>query len=85
MPERSNPSPRARARCLNCGWSMIEVGCKVRCPRCNVFYDCSDGMLPMPEAEPTRAEPQPEPQQQPRPSRTVSVRGDPQGRNRSLS
>jgi len=28
---------------------MEERSCKVRCPRCHLFYDCSDGMLPVPE------------------------------------
>lgn len=37
--------------CLNCGFSMIQRGCKVRCPRCGIFFDCSDGMLPLYEAE----------------------------------
>ena len=40
-----------RVGCLRCGEVMEERGCKVRCPRCGAFYDCSDGMLPMPEAE----------------------------------
>lgn len=37
--------------CLNCGFSMIQRGCKVRCPRCGIFFDCSDGMLPLYESE----------------------------------
>ncbi|MEZ6195418.1 MAG: hypothetical protein R3F20_06795 [Planctomycetota bacterium] len=41
----------SRIACIACGFSMVERGCKVRCPRCGVFYDCGDGMLPMPEGE----------------------------------
>jgi hypothetical protein len=43
--------------CLNCGFSMIQRGCKVRCPRCGIFFDCSDGMLPLYESEGTEADP----------------------------
>lgn len=43
--------------CIRCGSAMEERGCKVRCSRCGLFYDCSDGMLPMPEAEPAPAGP----------------------------
>jgi hypothetical protein len=38
--------------CINCGFPMRENRCKVRCPRCGIFFDCSDGMLPLAEATP---------------------------------
>ncbi len=40
-----------RIACIVCGAPMLHHSCKVRCPRCGIFYDCSDGMLPMPEAD----------------------------------
>ena len=44
-----------RVRCINCEAEMEERSCKVRCPRCGLFYDCGDGMLPMPEGEESRS------------------------------
>ena len=29
--------------CLNCGDILVQHHCKVRCPRCGYFEDCSDG------------------------------------------
>ena len=29
--------------CVNCGAEMMARHCKVHCPRCGVFEDCSDG------------------------------------------
>lgn len=29
--------------CPGCGTEMFDRGCKVRCPRCGFFLDCSDG------------------------------------------
>ncbi len=29
--------------CVNCGAEMTQRSCKVRCLRCGVFEDCSDG------------------------------------------
>ena len=42
----------ADVACINCGFPMRENRCKVRCPRCGVFFDCSDGMLPLYEKVP---------------------------------
>ena len=28
--------------CLNCGDTMWEQGCKLRCPRCHYHVSCSD-------------------------------------------
>lgn len=38
-------------KCIRCGALMDQRSCKVRCGRCGLFYDCSDGMLPLPEGE----------------------------------
>ena len=32
--------------CTNCGAPMLSRSCKVRCPRCGYFEDCSDTGLP---------------------------------------
>lgn len=32
--------------CVNCGKELQERGCKVRCPRCGYFEDCSDPAAP---------------------------------------
>jgi hypothetical protein len=32
--------------CVNCGWELYEDRCKVRCPRCGYFEDCSDPSAP---------------------------------------
>lgn len=37
--------------CPRCTHAMSERGCKVRCERCGLFYDCSDGMLPLEVSE----------------------------------
>lgn len=29
--------------CPGCGAALIDRGCKMRCPRCGFFLDCSDG------------------------------------------
>ena len=29
--------------CVNCGEILYERSCKLRCPRCGYFEDCSDG------------------------------------------
>lgn len=34
--------------CLNCGFPMLSRSCKMRCPRCNYFEDCSDGTMDHP-------------------------------------
>jgi predicted RNA-binding Zn-ribbon protein involved in translation (DUF1610 family) len=49
----------ARIACIACGHEMIEHSCKVKCPRCGIFYDCGDAMLPMPEGEASAAEVRP--------------------------
>ena len=46
----------ADVTCINCGFPMRENRCKVRCPRCGVFFDCSDGMLPLYEKVPDETE-----------------------------
>jgi rubrerythrin len=28
--------------CLVCGATMLDRGCKLRCPRCHYFASCSD-------------------------------------------
>lgn len=37
-----------RIPCPNCNTTMVERGCKLRCPneRCGYFQDCGDAMLP---------------------------------------
>jgi hypothetical protein len=32
--------------CVTCGLTLTERGCKVRCPRCGYFEDCSDPSAP---------------------------------------
>jgi len=32
--------------CTNCGGPMLGRSCKLRCPRCGFFEDCSDVGLP---------------------------------------
>ena len=32
--------------CANCGLTLEERGCKVRCARCGYFEDCSDPSAP---------------------------------------
>ena len=32
--------------CVNCGQELQEHRCKVRCPRCGYFEDCSDPSAP---------------------------------------
>jgi len=32
--------------CANCGRELVERGCKVRCPHCGYFEDCSDPSAP---------------------------------------
>lgn len=29
--------------CLNCGMYLDQKQCKMKCPRCGYFEDCSDG------------------------------------------
>jgi hypothetical protein len=40
--------------CVNCGRELYEDRCKVRCPHCGYFEDCSDPSAPgewVPRAE----------------------------------
>jgi hypothetical protein len=32
--------------CINCGRELVENRCKVRCPECGYFEDCSDPSAP---------------------------------------
>lgn len=32
--------------CANCGRELVENRCKVRCPECGYFEDCSDPSAP---------------------------------------
>ncbi|MBL9003882.1 MAG: DUF2477 domain-containing protein [Myxococcales bacterium] len=34
---------RAHRTCPGCSADMVDRGCKLRCPRCGFFLDCSDG------------------------------------------
>ena len=38
-----NTQPSGQFACVNCGAQMLQLSCKVRCPRCGYFEDCSDG------------------------------------------
>ncbi len=29
--------------CIQCGAALLELKCKLKCPRCGYFEDCSDG------------------------------------------
>ncbi len=29
--------------CIQCGAPLLELKCKLKCPRCGYFEDCSDG------------------------------------------
>lgn len=41
--------------CVNCGHELQEHRCKVRCPRCGYFEDCSDPSAPGDWTPPDRA------------------------------
>jgi len=32
--------------CVNCGLELVENRCKIRCPQCGYFEDCSDPSAP---------------------------------------
>lgn len=34
---------QAHRTCPGCSADMVDRGCKLRCPRCGFFLDCSDG------------------------------------------
>lgn len=41
--QETRPSNSGKWICVNCGTLLIQNHCKVKCPRCGYFEDCSDG------------------------------------------